>query len=531
MANLKALNRKLLHSQNLAPDANQPTPKRFRKFRNSLLLQDPSLLANGFIENSAGDAQEEDNNNYPELSLSSLTRGRIPDTFEIEEDSLTCHSPSNLAEVPTIECGSGPNPPSTTDNNGSHNIDHIDTVSGSQAPDDTMVMIGSPRVMNTAGLVIDQMESSKDGDTKVTRDASPQPPPLPPRRYKGGSGSKESSSSNKLAVYPRQNSSKRQSGTSFDSMETFAGTQEDGATTAAAGGGEPWHHTRNSVAITNDKGSDGPPLIERTRSGLKASKITSQHVYSNVDVNNLPGINVDTGQPDLSSDQFNLQPANDEGSGDIHDGRNTSSIISETNVITQSLDSAISDHIERSLQQFDSENGSGDHRSSVSINSTQPEEGIQRDTTPLTSGSIATSLQADLKPIESVDTPPTAGLDVVDGGGIRRHSKGSRRVLELDEVIGGRRHPIPVYNITTSLTSQSTATGGEASSVGGASTDSTRTQRSNSFSARQAAGMDDTNNSGKSFTAPSNKPGHLMLHFKNFYALCAHEGKVIVVGY
>ena len=201
------------------------------------------------------------------LSLSRLSRGRIPDTFSIEEGALS-RSPPCLNAVPNIECGvtgvfngsqsdlgagmPAQNPPleNSVHMNGTHCFAH-GTGEAASSTDTPAANIAGVCPTETAPGLPPKPKRSNSNNTEAvaapTRppDVPPPPPeeeapPLPPRRYKPQPPlrrtSNQSSNSDSSVTPPISSEASsetppalpaKERQASFNSLEAFAGSNEN----------------------------------------------------------------------------------------------------------------------------------------------------------------------------------------------------------------------------------------------------------------------------------------------------------------
>lgn len=190
-----------------------------------------------------------------DISLNTLSRGRIPDTFEIEETTLST-SPPNIDAVPSIECGSGRHMAPSSGHQGGFRASAIEPLMTR-----SMTATTSAIVPNDVGTTVGEPQTgiapkppprpvSAIVTTSSERRRPEIPPPLPPRKYKTRAKQRATLSlcmgegltgpgavSNDIEAVqtalgltelhvpggfpPRENQA------SFDSMEAFAGSQEN----------------------------------------------------------------------------------------------------------------------------------------------------------------------------------------------------------------------------------------------------------------------------------------------------------------
>ena len=242
------------HRAQVTQEGASPTgsPRRRRKHRHTDIPHHGDPHVNG---------QTEANSERP-LSLSVLTRGRVPNSFILHDD-IFVDGPQNIAAVPNIECGphgtlnddlgdsAGRNSGSIShtaqvpvtesaplNGNTPHNIP-VGVVHPIPAAMDTAVTIAS--VQPGANMVNMSTETGQFDTTQKNGKADP-PPPLPPRKYPPGlirpkpkprtktetrtvsqrrTGVIEGQELQLPCLPPRENQS------SFDSMEAFAGSHEN----------------------------------------------------------------------------------------------------------------------------------------------------------------------------------------------------------------------------------------------------------------------------------------------------------------
>ena len=278
------------------------SPHRHRKHYHA-----DTSLTNGQIPSANNDDLEDMN-----VSLNALTRGRIPDSFEIEEDSLG-NSPPSISAVPSIECGSGvwESPPSEhsvslSEVNGASRVGQVNEVECT--------------LQEASTSVCDRTDMSTEEGT---------PPPLPPRKYKmrghkldlldcdGGqppspptriitSDSKVNSDTPARPTTPVVDLAElqvpggfppRENQASFDSMEAFAGSQENIAVSrnkvnTSSSGSEPQrgaseassqsvHERDHTVGQGDSTAHTDSVTISVTTSGadVTVTTITDQHSH------------------------------------------------------------------------------------------------------------------------------------------------------------------------------------------------------------------------------------------------------------
>ncbi len=252
------------------------SPRRRRKHRHSDTNPPTAgVVANGHVNNG----EEEDS----QISMSALTRGRIPDSFEIEDNGVG-RSPPNIAAVPSIACGynlwnvspggstKGMPPGSagiaTTVANGEVGVSSSQVISNEgqtcAAHVGTTLHNGVPTTQASAmagisstgdisepcnsSTNITSEDNSKEEGVSLRNAAKTDPPPLPPRKYKPKllAGMLHNADSMPPPPPPRTEASAsttvtsttpelsvpshmppRENQASFDSMEAFAGSHEN----------------------------------------------------------------------------------------------------------------------------------------------------------------------------------------------------------------------------------------------------------------------------------------------------------------
>ena len=257
------------HQHRLTQDSStngSPTqsPRRRRKHRqlsgnsdnNTFGATISGILPNGYTDSH--DASQQD----VTISLSALSRGRISDSFEIEDVTLTDNTPQHLSAVPNIECRQ-----SVLNQGATWNCASADHASGNQAygiDNHSASVVGiSPNLNSIAGhteRIITMGENQVDGingacngnsdkeiNTEERRNKVANhftrntPPPLPPRKYKtkGLVGERlrlkdHANNSIMPELTVPQGLPSKENTSSFDSMEAFSGSQENMTVNSAA---------------------------------------------------------------------------------------------------------------------------------------------------------------------------------------------------------------------------------------------------------------------------------------------------------
>ena len=257
-----AVRRGVRHPHRLTQDGNasgSPTqsPRRRRKHRQLSSDADNNAsgtTVSGILPNGYSDPHESSQQDVT-ISLSALSRGRIPDSFEIEETTLNDNTHQHLSSVPNIECRQSALGATLNYSN----ADHVNGASAQACGVDnhSASVVGiSPNLSSTAGHThrntmgentAEGMNGACNGNdrkeinneqrrNKIAKDFKRSiPPPLPPRRYKTKGLSVE-----KLRAQERSNTSvtqtelsvpegfpSKENTSSFDSMEAFSGSNEN----------------------------------------------------------------------------------------------------------------------------------------------------------------------------------------------------------------------------------------------------------------------------------------------------------------
>ena len=284
------------------------SPRRHRKHKPNDQSSPP--VPNGHVQN---ELQQGDDIH---ISLSALTRGRIPDSFEIEEDSLLNISATSIKTIPNIECGSFSNSESPEgetqqqiDSNEASNEDsgilndslgeytslHVDqgidivvsTSPSSVSPSDTLntgtthsstssstftsTSTGSSGTSASVSASGTSDQSSSTPTAAMGQDSATQspggesPPPLPPRLYTPPgeqnlnqlltNRAPQTSNAVDLNMLNIGNFPPRENQASFDSMQAFAGSRENINTMLQ----EPHdsHENSRSATAESTNGNDG----------------------------------------------------------------------------------------------------------------------------------------------------------------------------------------------------------------------------------------------------------------------------------
>ena len=259
-----AVRRTVRHQHRLTQDGNtngSPTqsPRRRRKHRQLSGDTDTNAsgtTVSGILPNGYSDPHESPQQDVT-ISLSALSRGRIPDSFEIEETTLNDNTHQHLSSVPNIECRQSALGATWNYGNG----DHVNGVSAHSCGIDnhSASVVGiSPNLSSAAGHThrntmgentAEGMNGACNGNdrkeinneqrrNKIAKDFKRSvPPPLPPRKYKTKGLSVEKL---RAQAQDRSNTSvtqtelsvpegfpSKENTSSFDSMEAFSGSNEN----------------------------------------------------------------------------------------------------------------------------------------------------------------------------------------------------------------------------------------------------------------------------------------------------------------
>ena len=257
-----AVRRSVRHQHRLTQDGNtsgSPTesPRRRRKHRQLSSDTDNNAsgtTVSGILPNGYSDPHESSQQDVT-ISLSALSRGRIPDSFEVEETTLNDNTHQHLSSVPNIECRQSALGATLNYSN----ADHVNGASAQAFGIDnhSASVVGiSPNLSSASGHThrntmgentVEGMNGACNGNdrkeinneqrrNKIAKDFKRSiPPPLPPRRYKTKGLSVE-----KLRAQDRSNTSvtqtelsvpegfpSKENTSSFDSMEAFSGSNEN----------------------------------------------------------------------------------------------------------------------------------------------------------------------------------------------------------------------------------------------------------------------------------------------------------------
>ncbi len=355
-----------------------------------------AVVANGYpgcsSENHAHAQQQQD----VRISLSALSRGRIPDSFEIENSLLNDNAPQNLAAVPNIECTHSV---AVVNQAGSSSWGYggVEQVTGAEDHSACVVAGISPNLNSVLNNRQQMGEGGGGGggDGGAAGDVTPAgdprrnragkgiprkpPPPLPPRKHKtkkvaGGGDVVNNRNVRAELAPPGGGFPSKENTSSFDSMEAFSGSSEN-MTEGSAGGSD------DNAAGT---GSALPQQQQRQQQQQHSSLPPSSHnsVVATLSVH-LEGTTESQSQSEAEDMQTDSSVLTE------RDGSRMMESFDESGATSESYESA-------------PESGAGPSEKIVLRNSESPAK--RQNNACTAAGSFVTSIAAQLARIPSIDS-------------------------------------------------------------------------------------------------------------------------------